>query len=433
MYLRTPKRYSAKRPRRRLFSLRWLWLYLLTPIVVVIGAGIWDQREMFQGPIEAALWEQINAARSYIATQQAPTPTPTDSPLNYLAVANAAYERGAMEQAIDNYRLAAMGLPNDVEVHVRLAHLLTTAGRPEEGAAAAQAAINADPYSADAWAIYGMASEWQGDFGRALPALYRALELDPQNAAAYAFLAEAYIDMGKPEEALAAAEKALELNPQDFNVQRNYGYVAEYTGQYDVAMQAYERALQLEPSRAYIAFNLVDLYRREGDPERAVRLLRSVIDRSPENAQAYARLANILLSDLGEQDQARDAAERCVAIDPASIACLGILGSLQLTAGEYNLCARSFDRAIEAGSANALHYYYAGMCHIVIDDCVRAREVLLRGLELARTVETQTDIRDALAQCQTIVTLAPTPTPQGTPPDYESILTATPEAGEGAS
>ncbi len=428
MYLKTPKRYTPKGRKRRLISLRWWWLYLLTLIVVVIGAGIWDQREMFREPIERALMAQIQELEDRAATAQAPTPTATDSPVNYLNAAAAAYQRGALDEAIDNFLLAADGMPNDVAIHYELAHLLTTNGRAEEGVRAAEKAINADPYSPEAWAIRGMAYEWLGEFELALPSLYRALELDAENATAYAFLAETFIDMGKLEQAWEAAETALELDPANFNVQRNYGYVAEFSGMYEEAMQAYERALQLEPSRAYIAFNLVDLYRRQGQYDRAVSLLRNVIDRNPESAGAYARLANILLADLGEREQARDAAERCTAIAPNNIACLAFLGTLQLTDGEYNLCARSLDRAIEAGSTNALHYYYAGTCHIVIDDCARARDILLRGLELARTVETQEDIRDALAQCQVIVTLVPTPTPEGSTGllDDDSILT--PEA-----
>ncbi len=428
MNLRTPKRYSAKGRKRRLISLRWWWLYLLTAVVAFVGAGIWQNREMLREPVIQGIEAQIQAAQDRIATAQAPSPTPTDSPFNYLNVGVAAYQRGALAEAIDNYTLAIGGLPNDAALHVQLAHLLITSGELERGLAVAEQAINADPYSADAWAIYGMAHEWLGNYEEALPSLFRAVELDPNNAVAYSYLAETYIDSGEYEAAWEAAEKALALDPANFNVQRNYGYVAQYSGEYDLAMESYERALQLEPTRAYIAFNLVDLYRREEQYDRAVNLLRSVIDRNPESAQAYARLANVLLSDLGERDQARDAAERCTAIDPDNVTCLAFLGTLQLTDGEYNLCARSLDRAIEAGSTNALHYYYAGQCHIVIDDCARAREILLAGLELAQTLETQMDIRDALAQCQVIITLVPTPTPEGFG-GGESLFTPTPEPG----
>jgi tetratricopeptide (TPR) repeat protein len=379
---------------------------------------------MFQKPIEDAIATQLQGREDRAATRRAPTPTPTDSPYSYLTVANAAYDRGAMEEAIRNYEIAAQGLPNDVALYFRLVHLLATNDREQEAIEWGDKAINADPYDPRGWAIKGMALEWAGDVAGALGYIYKALDLDPNSAVALSFLAEAYADLGAFDRATDAAERALALDPTDFNVQRNYGYVMEYLGDYDTAIQAYERALQLAPSQAYIVFRLVGIHYREGDYQAELTLLQDVIDRNPENSTAYALLAEVLLRDMGERAQARDAAERCVSIDATNIKCLRFLGSLQLTDGEYNLCARSFDRAIDAGSTNALDYLYGGTCHIVIDDCSTARDILLTGMGLAKTLETQTDIRDALAQCQTIVTLVPTATPEG----YEDATTPTPPA-----
>lgn len=416
MNLRTPKRYTSRGRRRRLLNLRWWWLYVLTPIVVFIGAGIWQNQEMFRAPIEAALATQAQSIADNAATSRAPTATPTDSPLNYLAIANAAYERGAMETAIDNYLLAAEGLPNDVAVFFRLAHLLITNDRVAEALEVADRAINADPFSALGWAVRGMALDWDGQTELALASLLHAVELDPQSAVAHALLAETYIDLGAPDRALQMAEQALALDPTDYNVQRNYGYVLEWGyAEYDEAIQAYERALQLAPSRAYIAFNLADLYYREGDYAAEVELLQAVVDQNPENASAHYRLAVALYRDLGEVEQARAAVERCTAIAPDKVSCLSFLGALQRRDGEYNLCARTLDRAVEAGSTNPIDYYFAGTCYIVIDDCNRAEQILRLGLALAETTETQTDIRDALAQCQVVLTLPPTAAPEGTP------------------
>ena len=221
----------------------------------------------------------------------------------------------------------------------------------------------------------------------AIAALYQAIALDPENATAYAFLAEAYVDYGALERAIDAAETAITLDETDYNVQRNYGYVAQYAlGDFDTAIQSYERAQQLAPTRGYIALDLVAMYRRDGRSDQAVTMLESIIERNPENGTAYAELARVLLADLGEREKARDAAERCIAVAPNNISCLSFLGSLQLVAGEYNLCARTLDRAIQAVSSNALDYQYAGTCYIVIDDCVRAREILLEGMDLAKEV-----------------------------------------------
>ncbi len=426
MNLRTPKRYR-KAGRRRLFSLRWCWLYLLTPVVVVIGAGIWQIRDMLRPPIEQALANQLRVVEEQLATRQAPTPTATDSPVNYLAIANAAYQRGAMEEAIENYALAAEGMPNDVALHFRLAHLMITNEQEEEALAVAEKAINADPYSPLGWAIRGMALDWTDQYGRAIASLLRALELDPNSAVAHAFLAETYTDMGEVERAFQAAERALELDPTDFNVQRNYGYVLQWGyGDFEGAIDYYERALQLEPSRAYIAFSLADLYYRNQDIQAEIDLLRQVIDRNPENATAHYRLAVALVRDLGEYEQAREVLERCTAIAPEKVSCLSLLGALQLREGEYNLCARTLERAVRAGSRSAQDYLYAGICYTVIDDCRRAVELLRIGLGLAEDdLAMQYDIRDALAQCQVIVTLEPTPTLEGETP-LEPELEATP-------
>src|SRR5215470_8549072 len=44
MYLRTPKRYT-RRGRPGLINLHWLWLYLLTPIVLLVALLAWNFRE----------------------------------------------------------------------------------------------------------------------------------------------------------------------------------------------------------------------------------------------------------------------------------------------------------------------------------------------------------------------------------------------------
>jgi len=429
MQLRTPKRYTSRGRKRRLISLRWWWLYLLTPIIVFIGAGLWHFRDYYSQQVGDAVATLIRSGEEQVATLQAPTPTPTESPLSYLALANAAFDRGAMDEAIANYAIAASGLPNDVSVHFRLSHLLITNGQERAGLEWADKTINADPYDPRGWAIKGMALNWNGQLEEALPFLLRALELDPDNAVTLAFLAEDYVEMGALDKAMDAAERAMELDPTDFNVQRNYGYVLQIGyGDFENAIAAYERALQLAPTQAYIAINLAKLYRFQGDFDAEFDLLNRTVEQNPESATAHFELARALWRDLGEFEQARATLERCVTFAPNNVNCLSDLGFLQRRDAEWNLCARSYDRAIQAGSTNANDYYLGGTCYIVIDECPRAIEILREGLELAETTETQANIRDAMAQCQVVITLPPqaSPTPEAT-----SVLDETADEGDG--
>ena len=71
MYLRTPKRYTAKGSKKPLISLRWLWLYLLAPVVIIGAALVWDNRSDWS----QAIGEVIGRVK--IAPLDAPTATPT--------------------------------------------------------------------------------------------------------------------------------------------------------------------------------------------------------------------------------------------------------------------------------------------------------------------------------------------------------------------
>ena len=50
MYLKTPKRY-LRGQKRSPISLRWLWLWLLTPVVVYVGLQIYERRDEVRPPI----------------------------------------------------------------------------------------------------------------------------------------------------------------------------------------------------------------------------------------------------------------------------------------------------------------------------------------------------------------------------------------------
>ena len=277
----------------------------------------------------------------------------------------------------------------------------------------ADQAINADPLSS-AW--LGDQRSWPSigtdQPQEAIPNLLRALELDPANATALSFLAETYTDIGAVDRAYEAAEAALELEPTNYNVQRNYGYVMQVAyGDFESATEAYERALQLAPTQAYIAINLAKLYRFQGDYDTEIKLLYDLVNNNPRKMRtAYYELGHALWLDMGLYEEARETLELCTSVAPNNVYCLSDLGYLQRRDGDFNLCARSYDRAIESGSTDPLDYYLGATCYIVIDDCTRAVDILWEGLELADTTETQTDIRDAMAQCQVVITAVPEPT-----------------------
>ncbi|MBZ0277494.1 MAG: hypothetical protein K8I60_15215, partial [Anaerolineae bacterium] len=192
MYLKTPKRYRRGYSNRRSpLSLRWLWLWILTPLVVYGGIQIYSNLDTIAPPIHQALYNLANSAQSQLATSQAPPPTPTDDPTEALTNADANWSQGRIEAALSDYRHILDARPNDVQTYYRYTLGLTMEGRLTEALDAAERTVTANPFSSDAWALRGMVLDWNNKPGEAAASALRALELDPNNARALAFLAEA--------------------------------------------------------------------------------------------------------------------------------------------------------------------------------------------------------------------------------------------------
>ena len=105
--------------------------------------------------------------------------------------------------------------PGPAEPHVAKARALLQAGRLPEGIEALDAALRADPYSADARFLLGRALRTQGDHFRAMTELERAVELRPGYLSALRALAVLYEETGFRRKAAGVLERALPAAPDD--------------------------------------------------------------------------------------------------------------------------------------------------------------------------------------------------------------------------
>ncbi|MBE0691002.1 MAG: tetratricopeptide repeat protein, partial [Anaerolineae bacterium] len=118
----------------------------MTPIVVFGGVQIYQQRETLRTPVEQAIGNVVEAISGGIATAVAPTPTPRADPSQRLAAAEGSWSTGAIEEAVNAYEEILPDVPNDVNVHYRVALGLLMDGRDADALEAAEKAVNANPY-----------------------------------------------------------------------------------------------------------------------------------------------------------------------------------------------------------------------------------------------------------------------------------------------
>jgi tetratricopeptide (TPR) repeat protein len=423
MQLRVSKKYQPQRRRRRTIRPSGCFFKVLL-LVALVGVALW----LLTSPDDAR--DRVSNAANNIADEvgnryeqafpEQPTPTP-DVRSDVICGENA-YLRGDMEEAIECYREALAGRPNDVELHFRLAHtLIITSNRGEdqqrmqEALAVAERTINANPESSLGWAIKAMALDWTQQYGQALAAAERANELDPTSILTKAILANIYRNLGQPDRAQNTIDEAIEtLERQEdpdpevvAQVYRNYGILQASQGNFEEAIEPFQVAYQAMPTHTYIAVELASqVYWSLQQYTIATDLLESVRDSNPRDPLVLYWLAT-LYNLQGQADEAKQLLTLCVDSNPEYVPCLSNLGQLQYFSDEYLLSRDNLERATEGGSEDPYDWYLLGRSLYRLQRCNEAIGPLRTGYELIQETTSpqvdQSDFVTALRDCNVSV------------------------------
>jgi tetratricopeptide (TPR) repeat protein len=406
MYLRTPKRYTRGQ-RRSPVSLRWLWLWILTPIVVYFGIQIYQNRDIIAPPIQEAISNVVDSAQDSLSTVNAPTPLPTQDPTERLNRADDNWTNGRIEAAISDYQSILASTPNEVQPFYRVTLGLLMEGKLDDALEMAERTVTADPFSADAWSIRAMALDWNGRYGEAIASALRALELNPDSARAMAYLAEAYLDSGNDERARETVERAIEIDPNSYEAYRIRALIYQTVDfDNDAARADFQQAYDLAPNLPQQAIDLskvlITVIPDQPDYETPIGILRDVIELNPQNSIALYWLGFYYYSGQGDPQQALDYLSRCTQSNPESIECQGLLGRVQMALNDNASAIEALQRAINLDTPNPRHYLWMGRAHIAMGDCTTAIPFLQKAYEMGTETdeEAATAAADNLAECQ---------------------------------
>lgn len=159
--------------------------------------------------------------------------------------------------------------------------------------------------------------------GEAEAALRETLRLEPSNVMAHSLLASVKNIQGEPVGAVEAAYRSVQLDPRSPMALQGMGFMLKSVGLRDASLAWYRRALGIDPDYMVAVWNLADLYRADGQPQKALRALEAFIQRYPEHHTAL-RLAGRTALDAGRPRLARhylqrgtDARRRTLSVGPS--------------------------------------------------------------------------------------------------------------------
>jgi tetratricopeptide (TPR) repeat protein len=386
MYLRTPKRYQPRtKPQRHVVSGRFVRLLLFTVMVVAVGTLIYQRQEELGPPVQNFVNTLVDDARGQMATMQAPTPMPTENPASRIQRAETAWQRGAIEEALDEYEQLLSAVPNDFGVHYRYTLGLIMAGRTEEAIAAAEQTVTANPFAADAWAIRALALDRGERYGEAIASALQALAIDDENARALAYMAEAYFDSDRVDLAQETIARALDMDPNSAEAHHINALINwQGTFDFDTAQDSFEVASAEAPNLPYIKVDRAWFEWGTGNFEVAQELLNDVLELNPTNLDALYAMGYLYNQAYGDPTQSRDYLERCIGASPMNVACLWYLGNVQAALGDSQGALTSFRTLMQTSTQNPRHFLDSGRAFMNAGDCSSAISVLRDGLAYQR-------------------------------------------------
>lgn len=417
MYLNTRRRPT----RRRGISLRRLALWIFAPILIFIGIGIYQNREMFVPTVNQLLNNVVDQAGAIAATIQAPTPTPTADPKDRIVRAQSSWGQGNYQEAVNLYEDVIGALPNDLNAHYFLTLGYLIEGRNQEAIIAAENTVTANPFTSDAWAIRSMALNRNGRYGEAIASALRALEINENSARAHAFLAESLFDSGFYTRAESEVSLALELDPNSFEAYYVRARInGEFYFDFNAAKEDLRVAYDLSNGMTYIGTVLAaeELFRDGGDTEAGLALLNEMNEQNPNNPPVMAMLGRYYFT-TGSRDQTSTYMTRCIRAVPTAAICHFWLGRVQFVDEQPELAAASFEKAVELDPSRSQYYYWAARSQIEsMGNCSAGARYLEDGYKVAQQTglylaDIEEYMRSTTCAVFDLPTLTPAPTEAG--------------------
>ncbi|MBX3083308.1 MAG: tetratricopeptide repeat protein [Anaerolineae bacterium] len=411
MYLRTPKRYQAKGRRRYLFNFKWLWLYLLAPLIIVPASLAY----YYRAELAPIVSNSVNSILTRMPRAM-PTATPTIPAADLQRIFGDSVRTGKINNALSALNGLLDAAPNDVYLHTTLVRMTLLRGDPtdrkhlDKAVAAADAAINANPEVADGWIMMALALNERGEPRAALPYALRARDLNADDPMLGAVTARIYADLGRYDEATTLVEQAIDKakasRPLN-TIALAFGYWVQgdiLTNTNGAAAEgAYEEAWRAALTDAnvplsFIAYRLYFVYLTENRDQDVLNVLAQAAERDHDDdmnsyyvGQVYYRAQN--------WEKARPAYAQCLDLNPDNLRCLRRMAQVNYQLNAYATAADYAKRAIAKGTQEPEAFLVAGLSLIEGKDrnCGEAITLLQKGYLLN---EGRTDVADTVKASQ---------------------------------
>lgn len=244
-----------------------------------------------------------------------------DNPDSHILIGNIYFEMARYKDAIQRYEVALKFAPDNAALLYNMGAALMKTGDQFSAAEYFKKAASSDKIGEIAHRAYsklGVLFTEMGSFDLAEKYLKQAVSVRPNDPVNRYNLGIAYLRQKKNELAIEEFIKAEEFGAKDALMLENLGDAYSALKDYDRSISAFQRLLDVNSRNVRILSRVAEIYYEKGELDKALAAFGKVtmIEPATENARiAYLNMGNIL-DDAGRFDEAIEAYNKALAINP---------------------------------------------------------------------------------------------------------------------
>ena len=322
---------------------------------------------------------------------------------------------GATDKAAASLEAALDVDPEFIPARRRLGAVWLDLNRLDAAAESYRALLERNPDDAEARFGLGRTLALRGETAQAIEEFSEAVRLAPDYGAAHYELSLAYRDAGQPEPAQRHLElyqqrkgaprgpdplmAAVEMLAQGAGDSIRRGIALEEQGDLTGAIQAHLRALEVDADVVQAHVNLVSLYGRTGEPDKAAEHYQRAAALNPGQADLHYNYG-VLLFGQERFQEARQAFEKAVESNPAYAEAHNNLGQVLELQGRLDQATTHYQAAIQAQPQFRLARFHLGRMLLAQQHPQQAAEQFQRAIEPRDEMTPQVLFGLAAAQAQ---------------------------------
>ena len=267
----------------------------------------------------------------------------------YVALAGLQVRRGELRAAAEGFQKALSLQHAATPAYRGLGTVYSALGQIPEALATLREGVTAYPGDGiNQVELAGLLMQ-QGEQDEAIQRLIAARELAPGEQRVHQALAAAYLALGRMDDAESVFSELVQTLP-DFDAgYAGLGRIQERRGDQAAAAEYFELAGRkaVAGGSASADLALADLRLRQGQPDQALLLHQSVIDRYPMLPDGYVAMSQ-LFSRQGNWGSAEQVLERGLGLMPGSSELILALGQLHISTGRIDLAISTYEKSTQA-------------------------------------------------------------------------------------